>query len=142
MFNIITCNNLRQKLWPAHSIDVGRALEQMLFQDWTAGETFELHGPREYTMREISELVDKEIFKRRRHINVPRSILVAATKIMSKYLWWTTMTPDSVEREFIDQKIDGKAKKFQDLGIEPSDIKDHVYEYLVRPSPPIPLCAA
>jgi NADH dehydrogenase (ubiquinone) 1 alpha subcomplex subunit 9 len=131
VFNLVTCNRLQQKLWPVHSIDVGKALEQMLYQDWTAGETFELYGPHEYTMAQISELVDKEIHQVRRHINVPKPVLKAITKVMAKFLWWTTMTPDSVEREFINQKIDRKAKTFKDLGIEPGDIKNFTYEYLL-----------
>lgn len=112
-------------------VNVGRALEAMLYQDWTAGQTFELHGPKEYAMAEIAALVDKEIYKKRRHINLPRSILKPATGIISKCLWWPIMTPDDVEREFIDQEIDRTAKKFKDLGIEPDDIKDFTFRYLV-----------
>lgn len=136
VFNVVTSNRYQQRLRPAHAIDVGRALEQMLYQDWTAGETFELYGPHEYSMVEISELVEKEIHKTRRRINVPRPVLRAIAGVMSKYLWWTTMTPDTVDREFIDHKVDRTAKTFKDLGIEPGDIKDHTYEYLLgfRPS--------
>jgi NADH dehydrogenase (ubiquinone) 1 alpha subcomplex subunit 9 len=113
------------------SINVGQALEEMLYQEWTAGQTFELHGPKEYQMAEIAALVDKEIHTKRRHINLPKPLLKAATGIISKYLWWPIMTPDEVEREFIDQKIDRKAKKFKDLGIEPDDLKDFTYHYLL-----------
>ena len=36
-----------------------------MYDDSTAGQTFELRGPNEYSMRQISDLVDKEILKNR-----------------------------------------------------------------------------
>lgn len=104
----------------------------MLYQEWTAGQTFELYGPEEYRMADIAAIVDQEIHKKRRHFNIPKPLLKAVSGILSKYLWWPIMSPDEVEREFIDHKIDRKAKTFKDLGIEPDNIRDQAYHYLVR----------
>lgn len=41
------------------------------------------------------------------------------------------MSADEVEREFHDQVIDPTAKTFKDLGIEPVDLADHTFHYLV-----------
>ena len=76
-------------------------------------------------------MVDKEIFKKRRHINVPKPILKPIAKILNQALWWHTLSADEVEREFMDQVIDPEAKTFKDLGIEPSDIINFTYHYLV-----------
>lgn len=103
----------------------------MLYDDSTAGETFELYGPKEYTMAEIASLVDKEIFKERRHINVPKAVLKPIAGILNRALWWHTLSADEVEREFMDQIIDPAAKTFKDLGIEPGDIANFTYHYLV-----------
>nr|XP_036582330.1 nadh-ubiquinone oxidoreductase 39 kda [Colletotrichum truncatum]KAF6790990.1 nadh-ubiquinone oxidoreductase 39 kda [Colletotrichum truncatum] len=130
VMNLFTANNMQERFWPVHSIDIGQALELMLYDDSTAGQTFELYGPKNYSMAEIAEYVDREIFKKRRHINVPKKILQPAAALLNKYLWWPTMSADEIEREFIDQEIDETAKTFKDLGMEPGDIAKFTYHYL------------
>lgn len=115
------------------SIDVGAALEKILYDDTTAGQTFELYGPKQYSMAEIATMVDKEIYKERRHINVPKAILKPVAKLLNQLLYWRTLSADEIEREFLDQKIDPTAKTFKDLGIEPVDIANYTYHYLVSP---------
>ena len=105
----------------------------MLEDDTTAGETFELYGPKNYSMAEIAQLVDREIIKHRRHVNIPKRILKPIAKLLNQAIWWKTTSADEVEREFIDQVIDPKAKTFKDLGIEPGDLADHTFQYLVSP---------
>lgn len=112
---------------------MGSALEKMLYDDSTAGETFELYGPKQYSLAQIAGMVDKEIFKQRRHINVPKAILKPVAGILNRALWWHTLSADEVEREFLDQVIDPEAKTFKDLGIEPTDIANFTYHYLVSP---------
>lgn len=107
----------------------------MLNDDTTAAETFELFGPTNYSTAEIAELVDKETIKKRRHINVPRRLMKPAAKLLNRALWWHTTSADEVEREFIDQVIDPTAKTFKDLGIEPGELRDLTYQYLVSVQP-------
>ena len=104
----------------------------MLEDDNTASETFELYGPSNYSMAEIASLVDREIFKKRRHINVPKVMMQPAAKLLNQVIWWKTTSADEVEREFLDQKIDPKAKTFKDLGIEPGELANFTFHYLVR----------
>ncbi|KAG9251691.1 uncharacterized protein F5Z01DRAFT_662673 [Emericellopsis atlantica] len=130
VLNLFTANNMQEKFWPVHSIDVGAALEKMLYDDSTAAQTFELYGPKQYQLSEIARMVDKEIYKERRHINVPKSILKPVAGLLNKYLYWRTITADEVEREFLDQVIDPKAKTFKDLDMVPGDIADFTYHYL------------
>jgi len=151
--NLFTANNMRERYWPVHVcvltagldyvgllilvqvIDVGEALEKMMFDDNTASQTFELYGPKNYSTAEIAELVDREIYKKRRHINLPKMLLKPAAGLLNKLIWWDYMSADMVEREFHDQVIDETAKTFKDLGMEPSDISQWTYHYLVRPQP-------
>ncbi|RHZ69404.1 NADH-ubiquinone oxidoreductase 40 kDa subunit [Aspergillus turcosus] len=128
--NLFTSNHMQERFWPVHAIDVGSALEAMLHDDTTAGQTFELYGPKNYSTAEIAELVDREILKHRRHINVPKAILKPVAYYLNKLLWWHTISADEVEREFIDQKIDKTAKTFKDLGIEPAELSDLTFHYL------------
>ena len=79
-------------------------------------------------------MVDREIYKKRRHVNLPKAILKPVAGIVNKAIWWPMMSADEVEREFHDQVIDESAKTFKDLGITPGDIKDFTYHYLVSPN--------
>jgi NADH dehydrogenase (ubiquinone) 1 alpha subcomplex subunit 9 len=134
--NFITSNWMEERFWPVHAIDIGKALEIMLTDDTTAEQTYELFGPTNYSMAEIAGLVDAEVMRHRRHINIPKRILKPVAGVLSKALWWPTISPDEVEREYYDQVIDRKAKTFADLGINPTQLKDVTFEYLqgYRPS--------
>lgn len=103
----------------------------MAEDDSTASETYELYGPKNYSLAEIAALVDKEIFKKRRHVNIPKVIMKPMAELLNKLIWWTTTSADQIEREFIDQAIDPSAKTFRDLGIEPADIAKFTFHYLV-----------
>jgi NADH dehydrogenase (ubiquinone) 1 alpha subcomplex subunit 9 len=129
--NLFTSNHMQERYWPVHAIDVGSALERMLYDDLTAGQTYELYGPKQYSTAEIAEIVDREIVKHRRHVNLPKAVLKPLAFYLNKYLWWPTMSADQVEREFIDQVIDPSAKTFKDLGIEPADLTHLTFNYLM-----------
>ncbi|BCR83110.1 complex I NDUFA9 subunit family protein [Aspergillus chevalieri] len=128
--NLFTANHMQERFWPVHAPDVGTALEHMLHDDSTTGETYELYGPKNYSTAEIAELVDREIVKRRRHLNLPKPVLKSLAHYLNKYLWWPTISADEVEREFIDQRIDPTAKTFKNLGIEPAQLEDLTFHYL------------
>ncbi|CAD6590729.1 MAG: NADH-ubiquinone oxidoreductase 40 kDa subunit [Alectoria sarmentosa] len=128
--NLFTSNHMQERFWPVHAVDVGTALSLLLEDDNTASETFELYGPTNYSMAEIAELVDKEIYKKRRHLNIPKRLLKPAAKYLNRFLWWKTTSADEVEREFLDQEIDPKAKTFKDLAMEPAELKNYTFHYL------------
>lgn len=128
--NLFTANHMQERYNPVHAIDVGMALEKMLHDDTTAGQTFELYGPTNYSTAEIMELVDKEIVKHRRHINLPPQVFKVMARYVNKLLWWPIMSEPEVEKEFIDQWIDPSAKTFKDLDMEPVEMKTLLYNYL------------
>ncbi|TKA82118.1 NADH-ubiquinone oxidoreductase 40 kDa subunit, mitochondrial [Friedmanniomyces simplex] len=128
--NLLSSNNMQERFWPVHCIDVGAALEQIGLDDSTVGQTYELHGPKEYSLMELKEMVDREILKTRRHINVPKAIMAPMTEILNKVLWWPVGSRDQVEREYLDQVIDKNAKTFKDLEMEPADIANFTFKYL------------
>src|SRR6185436_7008265 len=87
MKTAFTVNHMHQRFRPVHAIDIGAALEVMLTDDLTAGQTYELYGPTEYSMAEIAEIVDKEIIQTRSHYNVPASIMNPVAGVLNKALW-------------------------------------------------------
>ncbi|KAI1971865.1 Protein-lysine N-methyltransferase efm5 [Ophidiomyces ophidiicola] len=128
--NVFTSNHMQERYLPVHVIDVGQALERMLYEEWTVSQTFELYGPTNYSSAEIAEIVDREIIKTRRRINVPKAILKPVAHWLNKLIWWPTISADEVEREFLDQVIDPNAKTLKDLGIEPAELSNLTYHYL------------
>lgn len=110
-------------------IDVGKALQVIAYDDSTAGQTFELYGPKKYTMREIAKIVDRDTVTKRPRINLPKPVLKTVAKMLD-YIWWPTIAPDEIEREFLDQKIDPTAKTFADLQITPDSLETKSYGYL------------
>lgn len=128
--NLFTANNMQERYKPVHVIDVGEALELMLYDDNTASQTYELYGPKEYSTADIAALVDAEIYKKRRHINVPPLFLKPVATLLNKLLWWPVLNKQDIEREFINQQIDETAKTFKDLGIEPGELEKVTYHYL------------
>lgn len=125
----ISSNGWKQKSWPVHVIDVGRGLESIAYDDNTAGQTFELHGPREYSREQMAHLVYRLTAKKRPRINLPKPLAKAVAGALN-FAWWPTYCADEIEREFIDQKIDPTAKTFKDLGLAPSELDDMALEYV------------
>ena len=128
--SVWTSNHLRREIYPMHAIDFGAALEVMVQDDSTAGQTYELYGPKKYSMKQIHDLCAREIFKRRPIINVPAWIRKPTVEVQRRLLWWVENSADLIDREFINQEIDPTAKTFHDLGIEPTDMEACTYEYL------------
>lgn len=128
--NIFTSNHGAQRLFPVHAIDVGAALEVMLYDDTTAGQTYELYGPNEYSMSEVHDIAAAEVLVKRPAYNIPKMIRKPTADLLNKFIWGYESCGDMVTREFINQTIDPKAKTFRDLGIEPTEMKAVTYEYL------------
>lgn len=103
----------------------------MLLEEWTVAQTFELYGPTNYSTEELSKIVDREIMTTRRRINIPKAILKPTAYWLNKLIWWPTISADEVEREFLDQVIDPNAKTFKDFGIEPAELTNLTFHYLV-----------
>ncbi|TGZ85271.1 NAD(P)-binding protein [Ascodesmis nigricans] len=127
--DIFSANHWQQKLYPVHVIDVGRALEIMAYDDSTAGETYELYGPREYSKQQIARLIYKMMLREKMHINLPKPIMMMVAKALD-FVWWPTYAQDEVAREFIDQVIDKNAKTFKDLGIKPAELDETAFQYI------------
>lgn len=126
---VLTANNGKEKLRPTYISDVASALEIMGFDDSTAGKTYELSGPHQYSYLEILEKVRKATLLELPHVNLPKAMYKILANV-TQYLYWRTTSPDEVERMFIDQFVDEKALTFQDVGITPQKLEDHIVRLL------------
>lgn len=123
------------KVRPVHSVDVAHALTIMCDADNTSmGQTFSLAGPRSYNYNELLVLIESLTFNKLRRVglNVPKWALRTATKI-GDLAWWQMLSPDEVERRFINDKPDAPGTLgFADLGIEPDTLDERAILYLRR----------
>lgn len=119
---IFSANNNKELLRPVNVHDVAAALEIIGYDDSTVGKTYELYGPQEYTMAQIHSMVQDATSNEIRQINLPKEAYkLFAT--LTQLIYWPTVSPDQVERMFINQKIDETASTFADLGIQPQQIE-------------------
>lgn len=96
------------KLRPVHSFDVAEALEVIMNAENTStGQTFSLAGPKTYTITQMLRLVESLTFNKtlREGLNIPKFALMAAAK-MGDLVWWPMLSPDEVERRYLDDKAD------------------------------------
>lgn len=123
------------KLRPTHSINVAKALEIMMDADVTSmGQTFSLASSRSYTIDELRKLVEEFTYNKlnREGVNVPKFMMRAATRI-GDLAWWPMLSPDELERRYMDDKPDAPGtKSWADLGMSPDNIEDVAVVYLRR----------
>lgn len=161
--HLFKLNNGRTRFLPVHVTDVATALEVMLNAPVTSGaSTFALPGPIAYTHDDILRAVSFFTMKPKADVmSIPKPIAMLLASFFNRALWWPTMSPDEVERRYIDDigvdqfykpedsaRPDGwddKTDKFQmygvngepvktwsDLNIEPTLLEETAIRYLRR----------
>lgn len=126
---LFSANNNKELLRPVHYVDVAYALETIGYDDSTVGKTFELYGPKEYSMAQIHDMVRDATSREFRQINLPKKLYQAFAQA-TQYIYWETLCPDQIERMFLDQVIDSSAHTFKDLGITPAELEPLVVKYV------------
>ena len=84
--------------------DVALALELMMHEPSTAGQTFDLSGPQTFTRSDMMAIVDKYSHQKPRVIYIPRTIKKYIAEVRNRVIYWYTpgWTPDEITREHID----------------------------------------
>lgn len=126
---IFSANHNKELIRPAHVLDVAAALEQIGYDDSTVGKTYELYGPKEYSVAQVHAMVQEATQSELRQINLPKQVYQFISGL-TQHIYWPTICPDQVERMFIDQIVDETACTFQDLGIKPAVLDDLVLKYV------------
>jgi uncharacterized protein YbjT (DUF2867 family) len=126
----------KTRFQPAFVADVGRAVTQCLDDDTTAGQTYELGGPRVYTFKELMQLVLRETHRSRLLAPVPGTIasLIGLTGDIQAAItpFKPMLTSDQVLLLETDNVVGAKAQGFSALGITPADVESIVPTYLWR----------
>lgn len=116
---------------PVYVGDVAEAFIAALKDDAARGKTFELGGPRTYTLREIYECVMAETGRKRLLLPLPwglASFMAAFLQLMPRPL----LTPDQVRLLQADNVVTEGAADLRSLGITPTSLEAIAPTYLSR----------
>ena len=119
------------KFQPVYVGDVVTAISEALHDDAHAGKTYELAGPRIYTMREILQIVDQETQRKRWIIGVPFFV----AKIQAFFLQFLPnplITPDQVKQLQIGNVSSGALPGLDAFGVTATAAEGIVPTYLKR----------
>ncbi|KAI8390187.1 hypothetical protein BD560DRAFT_380170 [Blakeslea trispora] len=125
-------NEGNTKIRPVSAIDVAHALEVMLTAESTMGKTYELYGPKEYTIKQIFDLAREISMKPLPIRNAPTPVFKAIATVLDKLPYNQMISPDLIERMTLDDKITPGALTFKDLYIEPTQLETVAIQYLRR----------
>jgi uncharacterized protein YbjT (DUF2867 family) len=116
---------------PVYVGDVADAVLRCLDDPTTAGRTYELGGPKTYTLRELIELVLGEIRRKRLLVDLPFGVAAFQARLMS-VLPNPPLTPDQVELLKRDNIVSSGALTLTTLGITPTAVESVLPTYLDR----------
>jgi NADH dehydrogenase len=119
----------RSRFQPAYVGDVAEAIHRVLDDPATAGKTYELGGPRIYTLRELMELMLQVIGRRRYLMSIPFG-LAEFQAIFLQLLPVPPLTRDQVRMLEHDNVVTATMPTFQDLGLQPQAIEAILPTYL------------
>jgi uncharacterized protein YbjT (DUF2867 family) len=127
----------RTRLQPVYVGDVAEAIARMLADPGTAGETYELAGPRVYTLRELVSFALRLIDKRRLLVPLPFAVAAIQARLF-EFLPSPPLTTSQVDLLRADNLASGALPGFRDLDIRPQAVEDIVPTYIGRPRAPGP----
>ncbi len=122
------------KLQPVYVGDVATAIVQALLDDEAAGQTYELGGPKVYSMKQIMQLTLSAIHKKRLLLPVPGALLKPlAFALELQPLFAPPITCDQIELLKHDNVVSDGAKGLKDLGVAPpTPVEGLIETYLYR----------
>lgn len=122
------------KLQPVHVVDVASAILRAVQDDAAAGQTYELGGPKVYSMKEIMQLTLAAIHKKRLLVPVPGFALKPlAFALELQPIFAPPITRDQIELLKSDNVVSDGARGLKDLGVDqPTPVEGTIDTYLYR----------
>lgn len=122
------------KLQPVYVGDVADAVVKVLEDKTCDGQTYELGGPRVYSIRDLMHLILSMIKRDRPVVSLPSGI-GSLIGYFGEFLPEPPLTRDQIKLLATDSVVCGQAKGFKELGITPGDVELIVPEYLKHYQP-------
>jgi len=121
----------KTRFQPVYVGDVAEAIQRVLADPTTAGETYELGGPQVFTLRELFKIVLQATGRSRLLVPLPFWLAGFEARFLE---WWPKppLTRDQVKLLTRDSVVGRKARGLADLGIAPTAVAAVVPAYLAR----------
>ncbi len=119
------------RMQPVYVDDVAAAVMSCLEEPAAMGRTYELGGPKVYTLRELLELMLVEIRRKRLFVNLPFGLATLQARLMS-LLPDPPLTPDQVELLKHDNVVSSSAMTLKSLAIAATPVEAILPTYLER----------
>ncbi|SDE58507.1 complex I NDUFA9 subunit family protein [Rhodospira trueperi] len=116
---------------PVYVGDVSEAVMRCLTEDAHQGKTFDLGGPRAYSMREIMDLVVEQCERHTKVVPVPFWVARIQAKVL-QFMPKPLITPDQVRLLETDNVVTGERPGLEALGIEPTAAEAILPTYMHR----------
>ena len=116
---------------PVYVGDVADAVISVIDDSTTAGRTYELGGPKIYSLRALTELLLQEIRRKRLLIDLPFGLAALQARLLA-LLPSPPLTPDQVEMLKRDNIVSSGALGLDHLGIAPTAVEAILPAYLDR----------
>ena len=122
------------RLQPVYVGDVAAAILRAVQDDAAAGQTYELGGPKVYSMKEILQLTLAAIHKKRLLLPVPGALLKPlAFALELQPLFAPPVTRDQIELLKRDNVVSAGVRGLKDLGVDqPTPVEGMIDTYLYR----------
>ncbi len=117
------------RLQPVFVEDVAEAVAIILNEPGTVGRTYELAGPRVYTLRELVRMTLQLIGKRRLLIPVPFAVAEIQARLF-EFLPYPPLTTGQVDLLKADNVASGSLPGLQELKIRPKTVEEVVPTYI------------
>ena len=117
------------RLQPVFVEDVAKAITNILSDPGTVGQTYELAGPRVYTLRELVNMTLQLMGKRRLLVTVPFAVAEIQARLF-EFLPNPPLTTGQVDLLKVDNVASKTLPGFQDLKIRPKTVEEVLPTYI------------
>ena len=117
------------RLQPVFVEDVAKAITNILSDPGTVGQTYELAGPRVYTLRELVNMTLQLMGKRRLLVAVPFAVAEIQARLF-EFLPNPPLTTGQVDLLKVDNVASKTLPGFQDLKIRPRTVEEVLPTYI------------
>lgn len=120
------------RMQPVYAADVAEAVICALHLPHMDGKTFELGGPKTYTMRELFEYILQVTNRSKCFVSIPYALASLKGAICEMLPFKPLITRDQVKLLKVDNVVGKDALTFRQLGLTPRPLEDIVPGYLTR----------
>jgi uncharacterized protein YbjT (DUF2867 family) len=117
------------RLQPIFVEDVAEAISSILSDPGTVGRTYELAGPKVYTLRELVNMTLQLMGKRRLLVPIPFAVAEFQARLF-EFLPNPPLTTGQVDLLKTDNVVSGALPDVQELGIQPKTVEEVIPTYI------------